>query len=139
MAADPLARHLLRARDLMDLHYAEDLDVATLAARAHVSPTYFARRFRATFGETPHQYLLTRRIERAQWLLRRTDRSVTEVCFDVGLSSVGSFCTSFKRVVGVTPGTYRQLAHEPDAWIPSCVWRAWARPAGRAALEKTTD
>jgi AraC-like DNA-binding protein len=138
MAVDPLARHLLRARDLMDLRYAEPLDVATLARQAHVSSTHFARRFRATFGETPHQYLLTRRLERAQWLLTHSDRSITEICFDVGLTSVGSFCTSFKRVVGMTPRAYRELAREPIPWIPSCVWRTWTRPAGRAVLEKTT-
>jgi AraC-like DNA-binding protein len=136
MAADPLARHLLRARDLMDLRYAEALDVPTLARQAHVSPTYFSRRFRSTFGETPHQYLLTRRLERAQWLLRNSERSVTSVCFDVGLSSVGSFCTSFKRVVGMTPGAYRELARDPVPWMPSCVWRAWTRPGHQGSFRE---
>ena len=109
---DPLERHLLRARDLIDTRYADPLDVATLAARAGVSPAHFARRFRATFGETPHQYLLSRRLERAQFLLRETDRSVGEICVDVGLASVGSFTTSFKRVVGMTPTAYRELARD---------------------------
>jgi AraC-like DNA-binding protein len=125
---DALARHLLRARDLIDTRYARPLDVPTLARSAHVSPTYFARCFCATFGEAPHQYLLTRRLERAMWLLRETDRSVTEICFDVGLTSVGSFCTSFKRVVGMTPRAYRELAQDPVPAIPSCVMRAWRRP-----------
>jgi AraC-like DNA-binding protein len=128
MVHDPLARHLLRARDLMDVRYAQPLDVPTLARRANVSASYFARQFRATFGETPHRYLLTRRIERAQWMLRETDRSVTEICFDVGLTSVGSFCTSFRRIVGMTPGAYRELAREPMPAIPSCVLRNLTRP-----------
>jgi AraC-like DNA-binding protein len=128
MVHDPLARHLLRARDLIDTRYAEPLDVPTLAARAGVSPAYFARRFRATFGETPHQYVLARRIERAQFLLRESDRSVAEVCVDVGLTSVGSFTTSFRRVVGMTPTAYRELARAPFPGIPMCVLREFTRP-----------
>lgn len=128
MVHDPLARHLLRARDLIDTRYADSLDVPTLAARAGVSPAYFARRFRATFGETPHRYLLARRLERAQFLLRETDRSVAEVCMDVGLTSVGSFTTSFKRVVGLTPTAYRDLARAPFPGIPMCVLRELTRP-----------
>jgi AraC-like DNA-binding protein len=125
---DPLERHLLRARDLIDTRYADALDVPTLAARAGVSPAHFARRFRATFGETPHQYLLSRRLERAQFLLRETDRSVAQVCVDVGLSSVGSFTTSFRRVVGMTPTAYRELARAPLPGIPMCVLRDLTRP-----------
>jgi AraC-like DNA-binding protein len=125
---DPLERHLLRARDLIDTRYADPLDVPTLAARAGVSPAHFARRFRATFGETPHQYLLSRRLERAQFLLRESDRSVAEVCVDVGLTSVGSFTTSFKRVVGMTPSAYRELARAPLPGIPMCVLRELTRP-----------
>jgi len=125
---EPLERHLLRARDVIDTAYDQPLDVATLAARAGVSPAYFARRFRATFGVTPHRYLLTRRLERAQFLLRETDRSVAEVCLDVGLASVGSFTTSFKRVVGMTPTAYRELAHAPLPGIPMCVLREMTRP-----------
>jgi AraC-like DNA-binding protein len=128
MVHDPLARHLLRARDLIDTRYADPLDVPTLSARAGVSPAYFARRFRATFGETPHQYVLARRLERAQFLLRETDRSVAEVCVDVGLASVGSFTTSFRRVVGMTPTAYRELARAPMPGIPMCVLREITRP-----------
>jgi AraC-like DNA-binding protein len=128
MVHDPLARHLLRARDLIDTRYADPLDVPTLSARAGVSPAYFARRFRATFGETPHRYLLARRLERAQFLLRETDRSVAEVCLDVGLTSVGSFTTSFRRVVGMTPTAYRELARAPIPGIPMCVLRELTRP-----------
>lgn len=128
MIHDPLARHLLRARDLIDTRYADHLDVPTLAARAGVSPAYFARQFRATFGETPHRYLLARRLERAQFLLRETERSVAEVCVDVGLTSVGSFTTSFKRVVGMTPTAYRELARAPFPAIPMCVLRELTRP-----------
>jgi AraC-like DNA-binding protein len=126
---DPIERHLLRARDLIDTRYADALDVPTLAARAGVSPAHFARRFRATFGETPHQYLLSRRLERAQFLLRETDRSVAEICLDVGLTSVGSFTTSFRRVVGMTPTAYRELARAPLPGIPMCVLRELTRPA----------
>jgi AraC-like DNA-binding protein len=128
MVHDPLARHLLRARDLIDTRYADPLDVPTLPARAGASPAHFARRFRATFGETPHQYVLARRLERAQFLLRETDRSVAEVCVDVGLRSVGSFTTSFKRSVGMTPTAYRELARAPMPGIPMCVLRELTRP-----------
>ena len=128
MVHDPVERHLLRARDLIDTRFAERLDVPTLAARAGVSPAHFARRFRATFGETPHQYLLARRLERAQFLLRETDRSVAEICLDVGLTSVGSFTTTFKRMVGMTPTAYRSLARPPLPGIPMCVLREITRP-----------
>jgi len=128
----PLApeRHLLRAKDLMDARYAEPLDVAALARAARLSPAHFSRQFRREFGETPHQYLLTRRLERAAALLRNTDRSVAEVCMMVGLRSVGSFTTSFGRVYGMTPTAYR-AAHPPAvlrARIPTCVLLANARP-----------
>src|ERR671925_1259814 len=99
----PPTRHLLRAKDLADARYSEPLDVDDLARAAGLSRAHFSREFRAAFGESPHSYLLTRRMERAAALLRNTDRSVTEVCFDVGLQSVGSFTTSFKRTYGVTP------------------------------------
>src|SRR3954470_3085501 len=99
----PLARHLLRARDLVDSRYAEPLDLEALARAAHVSPRHFSRSFRRTFGETPYQYLLTRRIERARHLLRTTDLQVAEVCLAVGFSSVGSFTTTFRRHAGVSP------------------------------------
>src|SRR3954451_24850776 len=97
MAPVPPARHVLRAKDLIDARYREPLDVPALARAAHLSPAHFSRAFRAAFGETPHRYLLTRRLERAAALLRNTDRSVAEICFAVGLQSVGSFTTSFGR------------------------------------------
>jgi AraC-like DNA-binding protein len=126
----PPARHLLRARDLADARYREPLDVATLARAAHVSPAHFAREFRRAFGETPHRYLLTRRLERAAALLRNTDRSVTDICLSVGLTSVGSFTTSFGKLYGMSPTAYR-AAHPPAvhrARIPTCVLQAYARP-----------
>jgi AraC-like DNA-binding protein len=126
----PPARHLLRARDLADARYREPLDVATLARAAHVSPAHFTREFRRAFGETPHRYLLTRRLERAAALLRNTDRSVADICLDVGLTSVGSFTTSFGKLYGMSPTAYR-AAHPPAvnrARIPTCVLQAYARP-----------
>ena len=123
-------RHLLRAKDLIDARFREQLDVATLARAAHLSPAHFSREFRRAFGETPHRYLLTRRLERAAELLRNTDRSIADVCFTVGLSSVGSFTTSFGRTFGVTPTEYRK-AHPPAltrARVPTCVLQAYARP-----------
>lgn len=139
MAPVPPVRHLLRARDLIDARYAEPLDVAAIARRAHCSQAHFARAFRAAFGETPHRYLLTRRLERAASLLRGTDHSVARICAEVGLASVGSFTTSFGRVYGMTPTAYRD-AHPPAASsvpVPTCVRMAWARPRDGAVLEKT--
>ena len=138
MTPVPPARHLLRAKDLVDARYREPLDVASLARAARLSPSHFSREFRRTFGETPHQYLLMRRLERAAALLRNTDRSVADICFTVGLRSVGSFTTSFGRMFGVSPTAYR-AAHPPAvtrARVPTCVLLAWARPQ-TAALEKT--
>src|SRR5262249_58787161 len=103
LVAQPPARHLLRAKDMIDARYREPLDVPALARAAHLSPAHFSREFRRAFGETPHQYLLTRRLERAAELLRNTDWSIAEICFGVGLSSVGSFTTSFGRTYGLTP------------------------------------
>jgi AraC-like DNA-binding protein len=103
----PSARHLLRAKDLIDARYREPLDVAALARAARLSPAHFSREFRRSFGETPHQYLLTRRLERAGALLRNTDRSVADICLTVGLHSVGSFTTSFGRAYGMSPTAYR--------------------------------
>jgi AraC-like DNA-binding protein len=124
------ARHLLRAKDLIDARYREPLDVPTLARAAHLSPAHFSREFRRTFGESPHQYLLTRRLERAAALLRNTDRSVADVCLLVGLRSIGSFTTSFGRTFGMSPTAYR-AAHTPAvtrARVPTCVLQAYARP-----------
>jgi AraC-like DNA-binding protein len=133
----PPARHLLRARDLIDAHYRDPLDVVALARAAHASPAHFTREFRRAFGETPHQYLLTRRLERAASLLSSTDHSVLSICLEVGLQSIGSFTTSFKRTYVMTPTEYR-AAHPPaGVYVPSCYWMAAARPPGRAVLEKT--
>jgi AraC-like DNA-binding protein len=126
----PPARHLLRAKDLVDSRYREPLDVPALARAAHLSVAHFSREFRRAFGETPHQYLLTRRLERAAALLRNTDRTVADICLAVGLRSVGSFTTSFGRAFGVSPTAYR-AAHPPavtHAWIPACMLVAWGRP-----------
>lgn len=130
MIAVPPARHLLRAKDLADSRYREALDVPALARAAHLSPAHFSREFRRAFGETPHQYLLTRRLERAAALLRNTDHSVAEICLEVGLRSVGSFTTSFRRAYGLTPTAYR-TAFPPASTrvrIPTCVLQAYARP-----------
>jgi AraC-like DNA-binding protein len=130
MAFVPPPRHLLRAKDLADARYAEPLSVDDLAAAARLSRAHFSREFRATFGESPHAYLLTRRLERAAALLRMTDRSVADVCFSVGLRSVGSFTTSFTRTYGRSPTAYR-AAFPPaaeHAMIPTCVLRAYMRP-----------
>ena len=137
MAPLPTARHLLRARDLIDARYREPLDVPALARAAHLSPAHFSREFRRTFGETPHRYLLTRRMERAASLLRQTDRSVADICLTVGLTSVGSFTTSFGRTFGMSPTAYR-AAHPPAssrARVPTCVLRAYARPGSSSFRE----
>jgi AraC-like DNA-binding protein len=124
----PSTRYLLRAKDRIDARYHEELDVPTLARVAHLSPAHFSREFRRTFGETPHQYLLTRRLERAAELLRNTDYAVADICFKVGLRSVGSFTTSFRRVYGISPTEYR-AAHPPieRARVPTCVLQTYAR------------
>ena len=131
------ARHLLQAKDLADGRYFEALTVADLARAAGLSPAHFSREFRRTFGEAPHQYLLTRRLERAAALLRNTDRSVTDICFDVGLSSLGSFVTSFRRAHGLTPQAYRDAfpPAQRHIRIPDCVARAYGRPRNRTFRE----
>jgi AraC-like DNA-binding protein len=137
MAYAPATRHLLRAKDLADARYREPLDVATLAKAAYLSPAHFSREFRRTFGETPHQYLLTRRLERAAALLRTTDRSVADICLMVGLRSVGSFTTSFGRLFGLSPTAYR-ASYPPavtHARIPTCIQQAYARPQSRSFRE----
>jgi AraC-like DNA-binding protein len=140
MAFAPPARHLLRAKDFADARYSQRLDVGDMAAAAGLSKAHFSREFRRAFGESPHHYLLTRRLERAAALLRMTDWSVAEVCVEVGLQSVGSFTTSFKRAYGQTPTEYR--AGQPPAAtfakVPSCVLRTYLRPE-TARFKKTVD
>jgi AraC-like DNA-binding protein len=133
----PVARHLLRARDLADRCYAEPLAVADLARAAGLSPAHFSDRFAAAFGVRPHAYLLTRRLERAAALLRHTDHSVARVCTEVGLTSVGSFTVSFRRAFGRTPTAYRAAfppAHD-RAVVPGCVVRSFGRPQHRSSGE----
>ena len=132
-----VARHLLRARDLADGRYSESLSVTDLAAAAGLSPAHFSRAFKRTFGESPHQYLLTRRMERAAALLRTTDWSVTRICFVVGSQSVGSFTTSFRRMFGRTPLAYRAACPPARSYlrIPRCVAEAYGRPQNRTFRE----
>jgi AraC-like DNA-binding protein len=137
MSSLPSSRHLLRARDLADARYADPLTVADLARAARMSPAHFSREFRRSFGESPHQYLLTRRLERAAALLRTTDWPVIRICLAVGLSSVGSFTTSFGRMYALTPTAYR-AAYPPAALqvrVPACIARAHARPQLRTFRE----
>jgi AraC-like DNA-binding protein len=126
-ATEETNRRMLRARDHMDHHYAEPLDVPTLAAIAHVSPTHFIRTFRAVFGETPHRYLQRRRVERAMFLLRTTDRPVTEICFETGFGSLGTFSRTFTAIVGESPSAYRRRGEVHP--VPSCFAMAWTRPS----------
>jgi AraC-like DNA-binding protein len=127
-------RRLLRARDAMDRSFAEPLDVRTVAAVAHVSAAHFSRSFREVFGETPHRYLQRRRVERSMFLLRETDRGVTDICFDVGFTSLGTFSRTFRKIVGESPSNYRQ-GHGPIV-APHCVQLAAMRPR-EAAGEAT--
>ncbi len=137
MSSLPPARHLLRAKDLVDARYFEAVGVADLARAAGLSRAHFSREFRRAFGESPHTYLLTRRLERAAALLRSTDRSVADICCSVGLQSVGSFTTSFGRMFGRSPTAYR-AAFPPAsryALVPACVVRAYGRPHHRTSSE----
>ena len=120
--------HLRRARDLMDREYARPLDVPALARAALMSTAHFSRQFRATYGETPYAYLMTRRIERAKALLRRGDLSVTEVCMAVGCTSLGSFSARFTQLVGETPTAYRARDHDALARVPGCIAKDLTRP-----------
>ena len=133
--AEDLNRRLLRARDAMDRAFAEPLDVGAVAAVAHISPAHFSRSFRAVFGETPHRYLQRRRVERAMFILRETDRSITDVCFDGGFSSLGTFSRTFRNIVGDSPTAYR-LGHGPMV-APNCFQMAATRPW--AAVTATQD
>ncbi|MGH2408627.1 MAG: helix-turn-helix transcriptional regulator [Candidatus Limnocylindrales bacterium] len=123
-------RRLLRARDAMDRAYAEPIDVRAVAAVAYVSAAHFSRSFRAVFGETPHRYLQRRRVERSMFLLRETDRSVTDICLDVGFNSLGTFSRMFREIVGETPSGYRR-GHGPIV-APHCVQLTAMRPQGPA-------
>jgi AraC-like DNA-binding protein len=141
MLPHPPTRHLLRAKDLIDVRYRERLDLPALARTAHLSQAHFSREFRRAFGETPHQYVLTRRLERAASLLRTTDRTISDICFTVGLRSVGSFTTSFRRAYDRSPMAYR-AAHPPaavHARIPTCVLQAYARPQGSSFREDSAS
>ena len=130
MVFAPPARHLLRAKDLADARYAEPLDVDDMARAAGLSRAHFSREFRRTFGESPHAYLLTRRLERAAAMLRTTDYSVAEICFSVGLQSVGSFTTSFTRTYSMSPSAYRSAYPPAAGWarVPACLVRFNGRP-----------
>lgn len=121
-------RRMLRARDVMDRAYREPLDVPALARIAHVSAAHFTRTFRSTFGETPHRYLQRRRVERAMFLLRETDRSVTDICYEVGFGSPGTFSRTFRDIVGRSPRVYRRQSAAAD--VPTCFTMAWMRPRG---------
>lgn len=137
MAFAPSARHLLRAKDLADARYFEPLGVDELASAAGLSRAHFSREFRRAFGESPHAYLLTRRLERAAALLRTSDRSIADVCFSVGLQSVGSFTTSFSRTYGMSPAAYRETFPPAThlAVIPACITRVYGRPQRRTFRE----
>jgi AraC-like DNA-binding protein len=133
-------RDLLRAKDLADARYFDPLSVDDLARASGYSRAHFSREFRRAFGETPHSYLLSRRLERAAALLRNTDHSVADICFTVGLQSVGSFTTTFTRTYGLSPTAYRAaFPHAADyALIPTCVLRAYGRPRSRTFREDTS-
>jgi transcriptional regulator GlxA family with amidase domain len=121
-------KRLRRARDTMDRDYAQPLDVPALARVALMSPGHFSRSFRAAYGETPYSHLMTRRIERAKMLLRRGDLTVTEVCFEVGCTSLGSFSSRFTELVGESPSAYRGRDHDESAVIPACIAKTHLRP-----------
>jgi len=130
MYFQPTTRHLLRGKDLADARYAHAITVEDMARAAGLSRAHFSREFRRAFGESPHAYLLSRRLERAASLLRHTDWSVLEICLEVGLRSVGSFTTSFKRAYGMTPTAYREAFPPATAHVrvPSCIQRTYGRP-----------
>ncbi len=126
-AQEELNRRMLRAKDAMDLSYSEPLDVPRLARIAHVSEAHFIRTFRATFGETPHRYLQRRRVERAMYLLGQTRRAITDICFEVGFTSVGTFSRTFREIVGESPSQFR--AHAGPIPVPNCFAMSWLRPS----------
>jgi len=126
--AEQTNRRLLRARDAMDRSYAEPMDIPALAAIALMSEAHFIRSFGTVFGETPHRYLQRRRVERAMFLLRCTETSVTDICWEVGFSSLGTFSRTFRDIVGVSPTSYRSRG-EVTGYVPSCFVMAWTRPS----------
>ena len=126
-AAEESNRRMLRARDAMDREYAQPLNVASLAQMTHTSEAHFIRTFKTAFGETPHRYLQRRRVERAMFLLRSSDRDVTDVCMDVGFSSLGTFSRTFTEIVGEPPSDFRQRKAAPP--VPNCFAMAWTRPS----------
>ncbi|MBN8867852.1 MAG: helix-turn-helix transcriptional regulator [Solirubrobacterales bacterium] len=134
---DDLIR-LRRVRDRMDREYAQPLDVEALARDAHMSPGHFSRKFRAAYGESPYSYLMTRRIERAMALLRRGDLNVTEVCFEVGCSSLGTFTSRFTELVGRSPGAYRREMADGAPLLPACVEKQVSRPIRNREVTATT-
>jgi transcriptional regulator GlxA family with amidase domain len=137
LATEENNRRLLRARDAMDRTYAQPLDTAAIARYAHFSQAHFIRSFKETFGETPHRYLQRRRVERSMYLLRETDRSVTDICLDVGFISLGTFSRTFRDILGESPQEYRARAggHSP---VPTCFTMSWMRPSsfGEAPRKK---
>jgi AraC-like DNA-binding protein len=122
-------RRLLRTRDAMDRTYAEPLDITGLARVARVSESHFIRTFRSTFGETPHRYLQRRRVERSMFLLRETDKSVTDICMEVGCTSLGTFSRTFRNIVGLSPVAYRRGSEPARTAVPTCFTMAWMRPS----------
>ena len=130
-------RALRRARDRMDRDYAEPLDVPALAATAYMSPAHFSRQFRAAYGETPYGYLMTRRVERAQALLRTTDLSVTDICMAVGCTSLGSFSSRFRELTGMSPSDYRRSDHTATAALPGCAAMTLTRPSRNGEASAT--
>ena len=135
-AVEESNRRLLRARDAMDRTYSQPLDVSSLARIAHVSEAHFIRTFRATFGGTPHRYLQRRRVERAMFLLRQTDDSVTDICFDVGFASLGTFSRTFRAIVGSSPTAYRDRGGEVAA-VPNCFVMAYTRPSSFGEADRS--
>jgi len=134
-ATEESNRWMLRARDAMDRTYAEPLDIRTLAGIAHVSEAHFIRRFKTTFGETPHRYLQRRRIERAMFRLRNTELRITDICFEVGFASLGTFTRTFKDIVGETPSRYRRRG--PTGPAPTCFTMTWMRPSSFGEVKRT--
>lgn len=131
---EDLNRRLLRARDSIDRLYAQPLDIAALATISHMSEAHFIRSFRSAFGETPHRYLQRRRIERAMALLIHSERNITEICFDVGFGSLGTFSRTFTDIVGTSPSKYRRCV-TPSPTVPSCFVMAWTRPISSGEAE----